>query len=255
MVNVSVQAAIMLFPGVLHVGPFRFPVYGVFAALGLIAALWLSLKTARLAGLDAEAVGDAGLFGLLAAFVISRVLLIVDDPHGFMRLPLVLLSLPSFTYVGMLLTAAAMVLYLRWKRLRLLKVLDAWAPCAAVVAGMLSLGEIYSGGDPGMPTTLPWGTVVAGSGGLMHLQPVELYRALAAVVTLVVLMGLLQWRLRTGVVAGVALVAGGVVSFLLQMISQPMEVVGHGWLEPVQWVAVGAMLVGGLMLTFVKELA
>ena len=36
---------------------------------------------------------------------------------GLCGLPLVMLSLPSFTYVGMALTAVAVVAYLRWKRL------------------------------------------------------------------------------------------------------------------------------------------
>jgi len=53
----------------------------------------------------------------------------------------------------------------------------------------------------------------------------------------------------------VALLAGGVASFLLDMITQPVESGGRGWLDPAQWVAVGAMLVGGLLLTFLKEIA
>ena len=88
---------------------------------------------------------------------------------------------------------------------------------------MLSLGKFFEGTDPGMPTSLPWGTVVPGSAGLVHLQPVAIYATVASVVLLVVLMMMLERRLRAGVVAGVALVAGGAVSFLLDMITQPME--------------------------------
>lgn len=245
----------VLLPGQLRLGSLRLPAYGVFAALGLIAALWLSLKTARLVGLEPEAVGDAGLFGVLAAFVISRLLLIDGDPRGFMRLPVVMLSLPSFTYGGMALTVVVLLGYLRWKRIRLLGVLDAWAPCAAVVAAMLSLGKFFEGVDPGMPTRLPLGAVVPGSGGLMHLHPVQIYAAFASLVMLVVLMMMLERRPRTGVVAGVALVAGGAASFLLDMITQPGAIAGNAWLDPVQWIAVGEMLAGGLLLTFVKELA
>ncbi|MGA8940772.1 MAG: prolipoprotein diacylglyceryl transferase family protein [Acidobacteriaceae bacterium] len=240
----------VLLPGQLRLGPLRLPAYGVFAALGLIAALWLSLKTARLVGLEAEAVGDAGLFGVLAAFVISRILLVAGDPHGFIRMPLVMLSLPSFTYFGMVITAVVVVAYLQWKEIRLMRVLDAWAPCAAALVAMLSLGRFFEGADPGMPTTLRWGTVVPGSGGLMHLQPVQIYAALAAVVMLVVLMVMLERRLRTGVVAGVAFVAGGAVSFLLDMITQPVAIAGSAWLEPVQWIAVGEMLIGVAVLLY-----
>jgi phosphatidylglycerol:prolipoprotein diacylglycerol transferase len=232
----------------------RLPVYGLLAAVGLIAALWLSLKTARLVGLAAEQLWDAGLFAVVAAFVLSRLLLIGGDVRGFLHLPLVMLALPSFTYGGMVLTAAAVAAYLQWKRLPLLKVMDAWAPCAAVLAAMPSLGSFLEGNDAGMPSRVPWAIKTPVSGGL-RVHPVAMYGAVAAVVLGVVLMGLLRRRLRTGTVAGVALVAGGGVSFLLDMVTQPAASGGGAWLDPVQWMAVGAMLVGGLMLTFLKEIA
>jgi phosphatidylglycerol:prolipoprotein diacylglycerol transferase len=245
-VSVFLQATTILVPGQLRLGTVRVPVYGVFAAAGLIAALGLSLTTARRVGLAAEELWDAGLFGVVAAFVLSRLLLIGGDVRGFLQLPLVMLALPSFTYGGMVLTALAVASYLQWKRLPVLKVLDAWAPCAAVLAAMLNLGRFFEGDEVGMPARLSWG---------IHRQPVAVYAAVAAVVLGVVLMWLLQRRLQAGMVAGVGLVAGGAVGFLLDMMTQPMVSGGSAWLDPVQWVAVGAMLVGGLMLTFLKEIA
>jgi phosphatidylglycerol:prolipoprotein diacylglycerol transferase len=250
-----IQAAVILVPGVVRLGPLRLPVYGLFAAVGLIAALWLSLKTARVVGLASESVWDAGLFAVVAAFVVSRLLLIAGDFRGFLRVPLAMLALPSFTYVGMALTGLVVVGYLRRKRLPLLRVLDGWAPCAAALAAMLSLGRFFEGTDLGMPTTLPWGTLVRGSAGMMHLQPVAIYGAVASGLLLVVLVRLLERRQRAGMVAAVGLVAGGAVGFLLDMMTQPVEMRAGAWLDPSQWLAVGAMLVGGLMITFAKEIA
>jgi phosphatidylglycerol:prolipoprotein diacylglycerol transferase len=195
------------------------------------------------------------LFAVMAAFVFSRLLLIAGDVHAFVRLPLGLLALPSFTYGGMVLTVVAVGAYLRWKRLPLLKVADAWAPCAAVLAAMLSMGRFFEGTYPGMPTRLPWGVIDPGSGGSVRLHPVAIYALVASVVLLVLLMLLLKRKIRVGTVAGVALVAGGAVSFLLDMVTQPVEMRVGAWLDPQQWVAVGAMVVGGLMLTFLKEIA
>jgi len=250
-----IQAAVILVPGVVRLGPLRLPVYGLFAAVGLIAALWLSLKTARVVGLASESVWDAGLFAVVAAFVVSRLLLIAGDFRGFLRVPLAMLALPSFTYVGMALTGLVVVGYLRRKRLPLLRVLDGWAPCAAALAAMLSLGRFFEGTDLGMPTTLPWGTLVRGSEGMIHLQPVAIYGAVASGLLLVVLVRLLERRQRAGMVAAVGLVAGGAVGFLLDMMTQPVEMRAGAWLDPSQWLAVGAMLVGGLMITFAKEIA
>jgi phosphatidylglycerol---prolipoprotein diacylglyceryl transferase len=254
-VSVLFQAAMILVPGQLRLGPVRLSVYGLFAAVGLVAALWLSQRTARLVGLAGERLWDAGWFAVAAAFVISRLLLIAGNARAFLRLPLAVLSLPSFTYAGMVLTALAVVIHLRWKRLPLLRALDAWAPCAAALAAMLSLGRFFEGTEFGMPTSLPWGLAVPGSAGLVRLQPVGIYAAAASAVLLAVLLWLLERRLRAGMVAGVALVAGGAVSFLLDMITQPMESSGSAWLEPVQWVAMGAMVVGMLTISLLKEFA
>ncbi len=194
-------------------------------------------------GLASERLWDAGLFGVVAAFVVSRLLLIAGDVHAFFRLPLAMLALPSFTYAGMVLTVVAVVVYLRWKRLPLLKVADAWAPCAAVLAAMLGLGRFFEGSAVGMPTRLPWGMVVPGSGSA-RLHPVSIYAAIASAVLVVVMMRLLHRKMREGMVAGVALVAGGAVGFLIDMVTQPVEMRVGAWLDPAQWVAVGAMVWG-----------
>ena len=190
-----IQTAMVMVPRVLRVGPWRVSMYGVCAAVGLVAALGLSLKTPRLVGLEAERVWDAGLFAVMAAFVCSRLLLIAGDVHAFVRLPLVLLALPSFTYGGMVLTVVAVLAYLRWKRLPLLKVADAWAPCAAVLAAMLSVGRFFEGTELGMPTRLPWGMVTAESAGL-RLHPVAVYAAIASVALVGLLMQLLKRKMR-----------------------------------------------------------
>jgi phosphatidylglycerol:prolipoprotein diacylglycerol transferase len=244
----------------MHMGRVRLPAYGMCAAAGLIAAAWLSQRTARLTGVDADRLWDAGVLTICMAFVVSRLLLIARDPRAFLKYPLLVLMLPSLTYGGMALTALLAAGYLRWKRLRLRDVLDAWAPCGALLAAVLSLGHLLEGTDAGMPTRLPWGMVNRGDSALGREQPVQVYAILAALVLLGVLLLLLRRRQRPGSVAAVALVAGGLVSFLLDMLTQPLESaglagtglmvpdwMGHGpgqWLEPGQWIALGAILAG-----------
>jgi phosphatidylglycerol:prolipoprotein diacylglycerol transferase len=125
---------------VLRVGPLRISAYGLCAAVGLIAALGLSQRAAPLAGLREDALWDAGIFTATAAFVLSRVLLIVRDPRAFLHFPLLVLALPSYTYLGMALTAAAAFAYLWRRQLPVLRVLDAAAPCAALLAAACPRG-------------------------------------------------------------------------------------------------------------------
>ncbi len=237
---------------VLRVGPLRISAYGLCAAVGLIAALGLSQRAAPLAGLREDALWDAGIFTATAAFVLSRMLLIVRDPRAFLHLPLLVLALPSYTYLGMALTAAATLVYLLRRKLPLLRVLDASAPCAALLAAALSFGHFLEGTDAGMPTRLPWS--VASPLGRVH--PVQLY-AMAAALAL----GSLLWhRLRQphlpGTVASLALLAGGLLAFVLEMFTQPVEAFGSRWLEPGQWIALLCMVAGvalGSLPTHAKE--
>jgi phosphatidylglycerol:prolipoprotein diacylglycerol transferase len=236
--STDLHSWVTLASGVVRLGPLRVSGYSLCAAVGLLAALWLSQRTAKLAGLSAESLWDAGIFTVAAAFVISRLLLIARDAHAFLRYPLLILALPSFTYLGMALTTVATLVYLRRHKLPLLRVLDAWAPCAALLAAALSLGHWVEGSDEGMPTRLPWG--VASPIGRVH--PVQLYAVVAALALGAALLRLLLRQPRTGIVAAVALLAGGLIVFRLEMITQPD--LTAGWLEPGQWIAVASMLAG-----------
>jgi phosphatidylglycerol:prolipoprotein diacylglycerol transferase len=233
--------------GVLRLGPLRLSAYGVFAAIGLLAALALSQRTAPLAGLRPQSLWDAGFFVATAAFVVSRVLLIVRDPHAFATIPLRILTLPSFTHLGMALTAAATLVYLLRRKLPLLRVLDAAAPCAAVLAAALSLGHFAEGTDTGMSTSLPWG-VPSPDPALGRVHPVQLYAFAAALALAALLYYQLRQQPRAGFVTAAALQDGGILALLLSWLTQPAQPLGTGWLEPGQWIAITAALTGTVML-------
>ena len=128
-------------PYLLHSGHLLLPTFGVLAALGLMAALTLSLRTAATVGLVPDKLWNAGLFTLLSAFALSRLLLIIANLHDFLAYPILLLMVPSLTAGGILLTILATAIYLRLRHLPLLDTLDAWAPCATLTWAFLALGH------------------------------------------------------------------------------------------------------------------
>lgn len=234
-------------PILLHFGYITLPTFGVLAAVGLMAALGLSLRTAVLAGLSPDRLWNAGLFVLLSAFVLSRLLLVVMYLHAFFTYPFLLLAVPSLTPLGLLLTGIVTLFYLRVRRLPLLATLDAWAPCATLIWASLALGHFAEGSDPGLPTTLPWG--MAMFPGAARLHPVALYAALLAISLTVVLFLQLRRRERRGDTAVVALAAVGVAQFLLTFLRQPYidAAPSGGILDPIQWVALGMIVAAGLI--------
>lgn len=240
----SLQTAALLLPGFIRIGSLRLTVYGIFAAAGLIAALWLSQRTAPRVGLPANKLWDAGVIAVIAAFVASRTLLIAFDFRAFLKYPLLVLALPSLTYGGMVLTTLLVWLWLRHKHLPLRDVLDAWAPSAALLAAVMAIAHFVEGTDAGMPTRLPWGVVTPGDTVLDRVHPIQLYATLIALVLCIVLFRMLPRRKFAGQVAAVALVTGGLAAFLLDMLQQPVESSGNALLDPGQFLALAAIIAG-----------
>ncbi len=227
-------------PVLVHFGHFSLPTFGVLAAVGLLAALGLSERAAGLARVSADKLWDAGLFAVMAAFALSRVLLVVTNFKSFLAYPLLLLAVPSLTASGLLLTVIATFLWLRWKGLPVGRTLNAWAPCATLLWAFLALGHFAEGSDPGMATGLPWGIRMPGESTPLH--PVALYVGLFAWVLTVIV----YRRVSAGDAASTALVGAGAGQFLLSFVRQPgVEMVAG--LDVLEWVALGMMVAGGVL--------
>jgi phosphatidylglycerol:prolipoprotein diacylglycerol transferase len=234
-------------PYIFHFGRLILPTFGVLAALGLMAALTLSLSTARKVGLSPDHLWDAGLSTLLSAFVVSRLLLIAANLHSFLSYPLLILALPSLTATGVFLTVIATVIYLRLHNLPLLPTLDAWAPCATLVWAFLALGHLAEGSDPGLITTVPWS--ILSPTGLTRLHPVALYAAAAAILITLALLRYLSRRPQPGRTTALALAASGIAQFHITFFRQPSTddfPLPH-ILDPIQWVALGMVVASGLI--------
>jgi phosphatidylglycerol:prolipoprotein diacylglycerol transferase len=231
-------------PYLLHSGHLLLPTFGVLAAVGLMAALTLSLRTAAVVGLIPDKLWNAGLFTLLSAFALSRLLLIIANPHSFIAYPILLLMVPSLNVTGILLTILATAIYLRLRRLPLLDTLDAWSPCATLAWAFLALGHFAEGTDAGLPTTLPWGLSIPPNTTRLH--PVALYATIAAAILTVLLLRQLPHRRNPGDTFALALALAGTTQFLLTFFRQPYP--DAGLLDPIQWIALGMIALAGLVL-------
>jgi phosphatidylglycerol---prolipoprotein diacylglyceryl transferase len=238
-------------PYLLHSGHLLLPTFGVLAAVGLMAALTLSLRTASTVGLVPDKLWNAGLFTLLSAFALSRLLLIIANPHNFLRYPVLLLMVPSLNVTGILLTILATAIYLRLKHLPLLDTLDAWSPAATLAWAFLALGHFAEGSDAGLPTALPWGMAIPPSSTRLH--PVALYAAIIAALLTFALLRQLQRRRHPGDIFALALAAAGTAQFLLTFLRQPFPYAtdqATTLLDPIQWIALGMIVLAGLILLF-----
>ena len=235
-------------PYILHFGSVFLPTFGVLAAVGLMAALFLSLRTAVMVGISPDRLWNAGLFAILSAFVLSRLLLVLTNLETFRAYPVLLLTVPSLTATGLLLTAIATLIYLRLRQLPLLRTLDAWAPCATLTWAFLALGHFAEGADPGLPTTLPWGMAIPPDTA-PRLHPVPLYATLAALLITAGLLQHLSPKRIPGETFASALTASGIAQFLITFLRQPnpYPVPLGNVLDPIQWISLGMIGIAGLI--------
>lgn len=242
--------AATLLPGMIRLGRLSVPVFGLFAAAGIIAALTLSQRTARKAGLAPDRLWDAGMMIVTSAFVFSRILVVAENWRTFLAYPLVVLLMPSLTYAGMALTAIAALIYLRRRHIPLRPALDAWSPCAALLAAVLAFAHFIEGTEAGMPTSLALGVTTPGDHILGRVHPVELYMLAAALALTLYLLAALERPHRAGSIAARAMLLGGSAFFLLDMLAQPAETLGDSLLDPGQWIALAAIILGAAMLLY-----
>ena len=272
-------------PNLFHIGPLFLPTYGLLVAGGLIAALCLSLNTAVRVGLSPDALWTAGLVTVISAFFLSRLLLILLNLHSFLTYPILLLTVPSLTPTGILLTALAATAYLHTRRIPLRPALDAWAPCATLLWAFLALGHLAEGSDLGLPASSHLLSYLPFVPKSQH--PVSLYAALCALVLTALLLLTLPRAPESssrdlapaphpssapttnpppppsvatapqpgssyafpGRTAALAFVLTGLTQFLLTFLREPVdpETASYLTLDPIQWLALGMIVVGTLL--------
>ena len=66
-----------VYPVLFHIGAILIPSYGALAALGVLLALFLAQRTARIAGVNAGKIWNLCVLALFAAIIAQRLLLVV----------------------------------------------------------------------------------------------------------------------------------------------------------------------------------
>ena len=227
-------------------GRLHIPIFGLFAAAGLMGALALGLRTAVMARIDRDAFWDLGFVTVIGVFLISRAVLVLENIPTFLRYPLAVLELPLLTLSGVWLTVLLACWY-GWKRgLPLLGVLDAAAPCAALLLAFQSLGLWADGTRFGMPANVPW--AVGSSFGRVH--PVELYGVIAWAMICLALMLVLRAERVRGETAGFGLALAGLTNALLSFFRLPDVLYGTQTLDSEQWHGLELVVLGAVLLAW-----
>jgi phosphatidylglycerol:prolipoprotein diacylglycerol transferase len=254
-------------PLLFHLGAILIPSYGAVTAMGLLLALVLAQRTARIAGLNAGRVWNLCILSLFAALLTQRLLLVAVNLSDLRRHPQWMLALamihhPMLTAAGALAGVGSAFFYARWKRLPLTSTADALAAPAALGLAFEQLGALLAGSGYGIeagsgmaarwavtyadPLAARWSGTPLG----IPLHPVQAYAALGFLALSIFLLVWLPFRRQQGDVAGLWLLGTGVAVYITELWRAPegRGTLLGGALDGPQAAAILMVLAGGLVL-------
>jgi phosphatidylglycerol---prolipoprotein diacylglyceryl transferase len=223
-----------LHPHFFQFGRLIVPTYGFLIAVGTIVSLLVSIRIARLLGLDSEKIWNVALLAAVIALA------------G--RIVLNLLRWPEYTFtLGCAAVALLATGYAAYLRLPLRRTGDAVAPSLALWSAVAAVACLEAGCDYGTPTRLPWAVIFRSPGASpstpldVPLHPVQLYACIVEFFLFVILLWQLYRPHKDGEVLGTWLFLSGVCSSLLSVLRGDLVRVDQ---LPALWVS---QLISGVM--------
>lgn len=150
-----------MIPILFEIGPLKVYSYGLMLGIGfLIGSYILSLEFKR-KGIDPNLASNITIIALIFGLAGAKLLYLIENWSSFLKAPIdMTFSAGGLTwYGGFILGMIAVALYVRSKKISVLKVIDGLGVALILAYGVARLGCHFSGdGDYGFPTNLPWGT-------------------------------------------------------------------------------------------------
>ena len=257
-------------PVLFHIGSILIPSYGAITAFGVLAALVLSQRTARIVGVDPGKVWNLCILSLFAALAAARLLLVAANwsvlrSHPAWVLGLAMVHHPLLAGAGALAGACCAAWYARHSKLPFRATADALAPPLAAGLAFEQLGALAAGSGYGADAgrrlgwavtyTNPLAAIWSGTPLGIPLHPVQAYAALAFFALAVLLWVWLPLERRRGDVAGLWLMGAGVAIYGTE-IWRDWEGRGsllHGAINGPQIASIFLVLAGALTLRETKN--
>ena len=237
------------------------------AAVGVLLALVLAQRTARIASLNAGQVWNLCILSLFAALLTQRLLLVAVNLSDLRRHPSWMLALamihhPLLAVAGAFTGVGFALLYARRKRLPLSTTADALAAPLALGLAFEQLGALLAGSgygsEAGTGIAARWAVTYAdalaarwsGTPLGIPLHPVQAYATLAFLALSILLLLRLPKRRQAGDVAGLWLLGSGVTVYITELWrdSEGRGALLGGALDGPQAAAILMVLAGGMVL-------
>jgi phosphatidylglycerol:prolipoprotein diacylglycerol transferase len=251
-----------VFPHLFHIGSFALPTYGVMAALGMTAGLYVIFRLARFRGLDPDQMWNLGGIAAFSGILGSKLLMIGVDWRDYLAQPGRIFSMETLQSGGvfsggLLLAIACSWWYVRREKIPFLSAADVFAPGVALGhafgrIGCLSAGCCY-GRASNVPWAItfhnPWAAEYSGTPLNQPLQPTQLYEFVAELINFFLLYWLCKRKKFEGQIIALFMIIYGTERYIFEFFRGDPgrgEVFG-GLMTGTQLIALGLVVSGFLI--------
>jgi phosphatidylglycerol---prolipoprotein diacylglyceryl transferase len=252
-------------PVLFHFGRVLIPSYGVVTALGVLIALALAQRTARIVQVDPVKVWNLCVLSVCTALAAARLLLVAVNwtilrLHPAWVLGLAMVHHPLLAATGAIAGSACALWYARYRKLPVAATADALAAPLALGLAFEQAGALLAGSGYGVAAgpairwsvtyTSPLAALWSGAPLFVAVHPVQVYAAMAFLALAVILYAWLPFERRRGDVAGLWLMGAGIAIYFTEIWRDP-EGRGaflRGAIDSPQIAAVAMVLAGAFVL-------
>jgi len=206
-------------PVLLAFGPVRIYSYGLMVAFGVLTAVYLLRRNAKALGVNRDVVLDLALLTVFSGFVGARLFYVASYWSYFRDVPLEIIQIWKggvVLYGGVIGSLIAFYVFVKYKRLPFLSLLDLFVPAIALAQGFGRIGCFLNGCCYGVKTTVPWAIRLPFLPDPIH--PTQLYESLFCFVLAGFLFFLWQKRLRPGIVSASYFLLYAIGRFFLEFV-------------------------------------
>jgi phosphatidylglycerol---prolipoprotein diacylglyceryl transferase len=245
-----------MLPHLFTIGGYSQSTYGVLVAIAFVAALALTGRLAKQAGLKQDDVLNLGMYCALAGLAGAKILMFIVDLPQYVAHPSEIFTMATLRaggdfFGGLILALAVAAVYMRRRNLPALPTADVFAPGLALGHAIGRLGCFAAGCCYGVRTHLPWAVTftdpdVNGAPLGVPLHPTQIYEALAEAI----IFAILYWRIRKphqpGAVISLYILLYGAVRFLVEFARFHEQ--GNLWggpLDTSQWISLALIVLAG----------
>jgi len=251
-----------MYPKLISIGSFYIPTYGVLVASGFLAGLYVMLRLAKKAGMNADNVTNLAFYCAIAGVLGAKLFMFLFDLPEYLRDPGQIFTLETLQAAGVFhggFIAALVTAFfvMRRHKMPLFPTMDVFAPGVAIGQAIGRLGCFAAGCCWGRECDLPWGVRFRSDFAApvpldKTLHPVQLYESAANFLIFAFLYRLCSKEHRPGQVIGWYLVLYSSVRFAVEFFRvHEQSLVGPFSLT--QWISLALLALGVGILLYVSR--